>query len=155
MATHTHRRSQRSLPRAVQRPPLVRDLEPDDRQKSLWVAKQHGHSVQTMLETYAAWLEGTTEADLGAIQKAMEAPATALATKVARPLPLPPPKGRQKVSLRCLQTTMTTRKYLNSGGKYWRREGFEPIYMSLILCRISFHAIFGTTRNTRTARAQH
>jgi hypothetical protein len=28
-----------------------------------------------MLETYAAWLEGTTEADLRAIQKAMEVPA--------------------------------------------------------------------------------
>ena len=24
----------------------------------LWVAKQHGHSVQTMLETYAAWIGG-------------------------------------------------------------------------------------------------
>jgi integrase len=24
----------------------------------LWVAKQHGHSVQTMLDTYAAWTEG-------------------------------------------------------------------------------------------------
>src|SRR6185437_14192507 len=32
----------------------------------LWVAKQHGHGVQTMLETYAAWLDGTTESDLRA-----------------------------------------------------------------------------------------
>ncbi|GFE91708.1 hypothetical protein GCM10011488_66620 [Steroidobacter agaridevorans] len=24
----------------------------------LWVAKQHGHSVSTMLETYGAWIEG-------------------------------------------------------------------------------------------------
>ena len=26
----------------------------------LWVAKMHGHGVQTMLETYAAWIEGST-----------------------------------------------------------------------------------------------
>jgi hypothetical protein len=66
----------------------------------LWVAKQHGHSVQTMLETYAAWLEETTEADLRVIQKAIEAPATsalaASATKVARPLSLSLPPGSQK-----------------------------------------------------------
>lgn len=58
----------------------------------LWVAKQHGHSVQTMLETYAAWLEGTTEADLRAIQKAMEA-------KVARPLSLSLPPRTPKSCL--------------------------------------------------------
>jgi hypothetical protein len=81
----------------------------------LWVAKQHGHSVQTMLETYAAWLEGTTEADLRAIQKAMEA-------KVTRPPSLSLPHSPQKLSLRCLQTTATKRKCLISGGKIWRRE---------------------------------
>ncbi len=30
----------------------------------LWVAKQHGHSVEVMLRMYAAWLEGATEADI-------------------------------------------------------------------------------------------
>lgn len=25
----------------------------------LWVAKQHGHSVQTRLDTYAAWIDGS------------------------------------------------------------------------------------------------
>ena len=39
----------------------------------LWVAKQHGHSVQTMLDVYAAWIEGSEEADLDAIRRAMEA----------------------------------------------------------------------------------
>jgi integrase len=39
----------------------------------LWVAKQHGHSVQTMLDVYAAWIEGSQEADLEAIRRAMEA----------------------------------------------------------------------------------
>ena len=38
----------------------------------LWVAKQHGHSVEVMLRMYAAWLEGATEADIHAIKKAME-----------------------------------------------------------------------------------
>jgi integrase len=38
----------------------------------LWVAKQHGHSVDVMLPMYAAWLEGATEADIHSIKKAME-----------------------------------------------------------------------------------
>jgi integrase len=38
----------------------------------LWVAKQHGHSVQTMLDVYAAWTEGTKECDIAAIKRAME-----------------------------------------------------------------------------------
>jgi len=33
----------------------------------LWVAKQHGHGVQTMLEVYAAWTQGATEADIEAM----------------------------------------------------------------------------------------
>jgi integrase len=43
----------------------------------LWVAKQHGHSVQTMLEVYAKWLDGAKEADIEAIKRAMEASPTA------------------------------------------------------------------------------
>src|ERR1700679_2869244 len=38
----------------------------------LWVAKQHGHSVEVMLRMYAAWLEGATEADIHAIKRSME-----------------------------------------------------------------------------------
>jgi hypothetical protein len=33
----------------------------------LWIAKQHGHSVEVMLRMYAAWLEGATESDIHAI----------------------------------------------------------------------------------------
>ena len=40
----------------------------------LWLAKQHGHSVQTMLEVYAAWTEGAKEADIEAIKQAMQSP---------------------------------------------------------------------------------
>jgi hypothetical protein len=38
----------------------------------LWVAKQHGHSVEVMLRMYAAWIEGATEADIPAIRNAMD-----------------------------------------------------------------------------------
>jgi hypothetical protein len=38
----------------------------------LWVAKQHGHSVEVMLRMYAAWLDGATAADIQAIKQAME-----------------------------------------------------------------------------------
>jgi len=35
--------------------------------KKLWVAKNHGHSVTTMLTDYAAWIEGAQDADIEAI----------------------------------------------------------------------------------------
>jgi hypothetical protein len=37
----------------------------------LRVAKNHGHGVQTMLEVYAAWIEGAQESDVEAIREAM------------------------------------------------------------------------------------
>jgi hypothetical protein len=43
----------------------------------LWVAKQHGHSILTMLTVYAAWTEGALEADVAAIRQAMRGPASA------------------------------------------------------------------------------
>jgi hypothetical protein len=39
----------------------------------LWVAKQHGHSIATMLRVYAAWAEGTAEVDVEAIKRSMNA----------------------------------------------------------------------------------
>ena len=42
-------------------------------QSALWVARQHGHSIATMLRAYAAWTEGAIEADLDAIKRAMSA----------------------------------------------------------------------------------
>jgi hypothetical protein len=38
----------------------------------LWTAEQHGHSVQVMLNVYAAWLKGASERDLEAIKQAMQ-----------------------------------------------------------------------------------
>ena len=37
----------------------------------LWVSKQHGHSIETMLRVYTAWTEGAVESDLKAIRRAM------------------------------------------------------------------------------------
>jgi integrase len=51
----------------------------------LWVAKQHGHSVEVMLRMYAAWLDGATDSDIHAIKHAMERrPATRVAIPAAR-----------------------------------------------------------------------
>ncbi len=38
----------------------------------LWVAKQHGHSIATMLRVYAAWAEGAVESDIEAIKRSMQ-----------------------------------------------------------------------------------
>jgi integrase len=38
----------------------------------LWVAKQHGHSIETMLRVYAAWADGAVEADIAAIKRSMK-----------------------------------------------------------------------------------
>jgi integrase len=38
----------------------------------LWVAKQHGHRIVTMLQAYAAWAEGAVEGDVQAIERSMK-----------------------------------------------------------------------------------
>jgi hypothetical protein len=38
---------------------------------ALWVAKQHGHSISTMLRAYAAWAEGSVEVDVETIKSSM------------------------------------------------------------------------------------
>jgi hypothetical protein len=43
----------------------------------LYVAQQHGHRILTMLTTYAAWTEGSLEADVVSIRRAMNCPAYA------------------------------------------------------------------------------
>jgi integrase len=101
----------------------------------LWVAKQHGHSVQTMLETYAAWLEGTTESDLLAITRAMEGPSAAgvMARKLAvsarptRPQALSiPPESPKAVSWLSTDREAETQVPDNWWNSLAEREGFEP-----------------------------
>ena len=48
------------------------ELEPEIGKNPLWVAKQHGHSIATMLRAYAAWAEGAAEVDVKAIKRAMK-----------------------------------------------------------------------------------
>jgi integrase len=63
---------------------------------ALWVARQHGHSIATMLRFYAAWADGTDESDIERIRAALnsERPLhrqTTLAArqKTARPIARP------------------------------------------------------------------
>jgi integrase len=49
----------------------------------LWVAKQHGHSIATMLRAYAAWAEETAEVDVEAIKRSMNAGEAPLAISLA------------------------------------------------------------------------
>src|ERR1035438_6407886 len=38
----------------------------------LFVARQHGHSLVTMWRTYAAWMDGALESDIGLVRAAIE-----------------------------------------------------------------------------------
>jgi hypothetical protein len=40
---------------------------------SLFVARQHGHSLTTMFRTYAAWMDGAPESDIELIEGSMGA----------------------------------------------------------------------------------
>jgi hypothetical protein len=39
----------------------------------LWVAKQHGHSICTMLRVYAAWADSAVESEIDAVKRSMSA----------------------------------------------------------------------------------
>jgi hypothetical protein len=61
----------------------------------LWVAKQHGHSITTMLRAYAAWAEDMVESDIAAIQRSMNRHARVKPTaKCRRPAVGRPPLCR-------------------------------------------------------------
>jgi hypothetical protein len=60
----------------------------------LWVAKQHGHSIMTMLRTYASWTEGAVEADVQAIERSM----VLTRTRALRERPRKPPRGGGRLS---------------------------------------------------------
>jgi hypothetical protein len=60
-----------SASKSLQRSPYLGELESDDRQAPLWVAKQHGHSVATMLRVYTAWMDSAPESDIAGIKDAM------------------------------------------------------------------------------------
>ncbi len=39
---------------------------------ALWVARQHGHSISTMLRFYAAWADGAPESDVATIRVTLD-----------------------------------------------------------------------------------
>jgi hypothetical protein len=97
----------------------------------LWVAKQHGHSVEVMLRMYAAWIEGATDADILAIKQAMDASPSAhalAATNAARTAthrakkivinPLLSPEFGSRLAVEKSGTKLSTGKDLE---KKWRR----------------------------------
>lgn len=59
---------------------------------ALWVARQHGHSIATMLRFYAAWADGALESDVATIRAALnsEHPVSRRASRGARPMPTRP-----------------------------------------------------------------
>jgi integrase len=63
----------------------------------MWCARQHGHSVQVMLEMYGRWIEGSTDADIEAIRESMRAGATADQVHGAPAIPADPRAGATKV----------------------------------------------------------
>jgi integrase len=63
----------------------------------LWVARQHGHSLLTMLRVYAAWTDGGLEVDAEAIRRAMGLAARARGLRSATPQPKSAPKRRSVV----------------------------------------------------------
>ena len=60
---------------------------------ALWVARQHGHSIATMLRFYAAWADGALESDITAIRSAMNA------ERPPRRQTMPPDRPRRTVSV--------------------------------------------------------
>ena len=111
----------------------------------LWVAKQHGHSIATMLRVYASWTEGAIEADLDAIERAMAmttrniprvpaelAPATVSAPGISNTAPTAATRKRDRLPRLdlALDLSLARRRRTVTG---WRRrkilaerEGFEP-----------------------------
>jgi hypothetical protein len=59
-------------------------------------AAQRGHGARVMLSMYGAWIEGSTEADIAAITRSMEAGATAEAIHGSEVPIQVPPKGHQQ-----------------------------------------------------------
>jgi integrase len=74
----------------------------------LRVAKQHGHSVLTMLTVYAAWTEGALEADVAAIRRAMRGPACA--TRLVPTDSVPPPSPELKANAPAERSIQDTAK---------------------------------------------
>lgn len=95
----------------------------------LWVAKQHGHSITTMLRVYTAWAEGAIEADLS--HRARDAVRREHRGDVARRC-----RGRRKRHHRIGQRQVQARRGSGpekelSGGERGIRTGLRPVVESV------------------------
>jgi integrase len=109
----------------------------------LWVAKQHGHSICTMLRVYAAWADNAGESEVDAIKRSMNPHARLSSTtncgfSAAHRLPCSrsshsltqflrqsPANANLAVDLP-VQTGGKTQVLDNSWKRMAEREGFEP-----------------------------
>jgi hypothetical protein len=79
----------------------------------LFVAKQHGHRILTMLTVYAAWTEGSLEADVVALRRAMRAPAYAA-------------RDGARHAVRYWAVSAPRRRAKGSGSKHGKRSAVRP-----------------------------
>jgi integrase len=82
----------------------------------LLVAQEDGHSVQTMLTTYAAWTKGATEADVAAIKRAITCSPTPLYKDASPSGPLESPGAVTRLSLDEGWGRLSWRKYRSLNG---------------------------------------
>jgi integrase len=108
---------------------------------ALWVARQHGHSISTMLRFYAAWAGGTPESDVERIRAAINSERSLqknrarvgdpqITRPIARPFEMEFPPSPQATEIRFATGFATNRrtpagKSLKGREKTDGREGFE------------------------------
>ena len=127
----------------------------------LWVAKQHGHSVEVMLRMYAAWLDGATTADIQAIKQAMQkrpVAGTAIlnsraaissanaATNRARLIVIRPPESPEFGSRLAVGKDLSDSSLRNRfKNKVAERVGFEPTCRNYPTIRFRVGAVMTTS----------
>jgi integrase len=85
----------------------------------LWVSKQHGHSIDTMLRVYATWIEGTSDCDVAAIKRGMARRPARLTRSAESRVSCGPPR-RLPQSLSSMQTVRAMRN-LGDGRRFWQQ----------------------------------
>ncbi len=110
--------------------------------RPLWVAKQHGHSITTMLNVYAAWTDEANEADLDAIKRALSGAPRDIEQRAAAPtctavnptaltvVPGRPTSDRPTYRDLALNLALSRQPEAQLPDNWWKilaeREGFEP-----------------------------
>lgn len=77
----------------------------------LWVAKQHGHSVATMLRIYTAWTDGALESDIDGIDGAMKRRPAYLESSGSSPHQPDLPLGIEAATARILAANLAAERH--------------------------------------------